>query len=89
MPVSEDTARGQACLVLGGKGELIEAVGVKPNSAIIDIGGGASRLVDALVEKGFRDLSVLDLSESAVSVAKMRLGHRAGTVKWIVADVTH
>jgi ubiquinone/menaquinone biosynthesis C-methylase UbiE len=69
--------------------ELIEAVGVKPSSAIIDIGGGASRLVDALVEKGFRDLSVLDLSESAVSVAKMRLGHRAGTVKWIVADVTH
>ena len=43
--------------------ELIEAVGVKPSSAIIDIGGGASRLVDALVEKGFRDLSVLDLSE--------------------------
>jgi ubiquinone/menaquinone biosynthesis C-methylase UbiE len=68
--------------------ELIEAVGVNPNSAIIDIGGGASRLVDALVEEGFRNLTVLDLSESAVSIAKMRLGHRAGMVKWIVADVT-
>jgi 2-polyprenyl-3-methyl-5-hydroxy-6-metoxy-1,4-benzoquinol methylase len=68
--------------------ELIGAVGAKPSSAIIDIGGGASRLVDALVEKGYRDLTVLDLSESAVSIAKKRLGQRAATVKWIVADVT-
>ena len=68
--------------------ELIEAVGAKPSSAIIDIGGGASRLVDALVEKDYRDLSVLDLSESAVSIAKMRLGQRGAAVKWIVADVT-
>jgi cyclopropane fatty-acyl-phospholipid synthase-like methyltransferase len=67
--------------------ELIEAAGVKPNSAIIDIGGGASRLVDALVEKGYADLTVLDLSESAVSIAKARLGKTAA-VKWIVADVT-
>jgi len=68
--------------------ELIEAVDAKPSSAIVDIGGGASRLVDVLVEKGFRDLTVLDLSESAVSIAKMRLRHRAAMVKWIVADVT-
>jgi 2-polyprenyl-3-methyl-5-hydroxy-6-metoxy-1,4-benzoquinol methylase len=68
--------------------ELIGAVGAKPSSAIIDIGGGASRLVDALVEKGYRDLTVLDLSESAVSIAKKRLGQRAAPVKWIVADVT-
>jgi trans-aconitate methyltransferase len=69
--------------------ELIQGAHIKPSSAIIDIGGGASRLVDALVEKGFQDLTVLDLSDSAVSIAKMRLGHRAGMVKWIVADVTH
>jgi trans-aconitate methyltransferase len=68
--------------------ELIEAAGAEPGSAIIDIGGGASRLVDALVENGYRDLTVLDLSESAVSIAKKRLGRRAATVKWIVADVT-
>ena len=68
--------------------ELIEAVGVKPSAAIVDIGGGASRLVDALVERGHGDLTVLDLSESAVSIAKARLADRATKVKWIVADVT-
>jgi 2-polyprenyl-3-methyl-5-hydroxy-6-metoxy-1,4-benzoquinol methylase len=68
--------------------ELIAAVGANPDSAIIDIGGGASRLVDALVEKGYRDLTVLDLSESAVSIAKARLGETAAAVRWIVADVT-
>ena len=68
--------------------ELIEAAGVDHSSAIIDIGGGASRLVDVLGETGYRDLTVLDVSESAVSIAKMRLGERAAMVKWIVADVT-
>jgi SAM-dependent methyltransferase len=68
--------------------ELIEAAGAKPNSATIDIGGGASRLVDALIDKGYRDLTVLDLSASAVSIAKTRLGQSAALVKWIVADVT-
>jgi 2-polyprenyl-3-methyl-5-hydroxy-6-metoxy-1,4-benzoquinol methylase len=67
---------------------LIEAVRADRSSAIIDIGGGASRLVDALVEKGYQDLTVLDLSDSAVSIARMRLGERAAMVKWIVADVT-
>ncbi|MGO8923568.1 MAG: class I SAM-dependent methyltransferase [Xanthobacteraceae bacterium] len=67
---------------------LIEAVRADRSSAIVDIGGGASRLVDALVEKGYRDLTVLDLSDSAVSIARMRLGERAAMVKWIVADVT-
>lgn len=68
--------------------ELIEAAGAKPGSAIIDIGGGASRLVDVLIEKDYRDLTVLDLSESAVAIAKMRLGQSAVIVKWIVEDVT-
>ena len=68
--------------------DLIEAVGAKPSSAIIDIGGGASRLMDALVDRGYGDLSVLDLSESATSIAKARLADRAAQVKWIVADVT-
>jgi len=68
--------------------ELIEAAGLDRSSAIIEIGGGASRLVDVLGETGYRDLTVLDISESAVSIAKMRLGERAAMVKWIVADVT-
>ena len=68
--------------------ELIEAAGLDRSSAIIEIGGGASRLVDVLGETGYRDLTVLDVSESAVSIAKMRLGGRAAMVKWIVADVT-
>jgi trans-aconitate methyltransferase len=68
--------------------ELIEAVHPKFDSAIIDIGGGASRLVDALVREGYRDLTVLDVSENAIAMAKARLGEPAEMVKWIVADVT-
>jgi SAM-dependent methyltransferase len=68
--------------------ELINAVCAKASSAVIDIGGGASRLVDALIDKGYCDLTVLDLSESAVSISKTRLGPRASGVSWIVADVT-
>jgi cyclopropane fatty-acyl-phospholipid synthase-like methyltransferase len=68
--------------------QLIEATGVKPSSAIIDIGGGASRLVDALIEKRYRNVTVLDLSESAVSIAKVRLGDAAAMASWIIADVT-
>jgi SAM-dependent methyltransferase len=68
--------------------DLISDVGAKTDSAIIDIGGGASRLVDVLVGKGYRDLTVLDLSESAISIAKRRLGARATGVSWIMADVT-
>lgn len=68
--------------------ELIRAVGATPKSAIIDIGGGASRLVDALVDRNYQDVTVLDLSEAAISIAKARLDKRAATVRWIVADVT-
>jgi cyclopropane fatty-acyl-phospholipid synthase-like methyltransferase len=68
--------------------QLIEATGVKPSSAIIDIGGGASRLVDALIEKRYRNVTVLDLSESAASIAKVRLGDAAAMASWIIADVT-
>ena len=62
--------------------------GATPRSAVIDIGGGASRFVDALVEMGFQAVTVLDLSEAAIAVAKARLGSRANKVKWVVADVT-
>jgi trans-aconitate methyltransferase len=68
--------------------ELIGQVGASNTSAIIDIGGGASRLVDHLVEQGFQDVTVLDLSGAALEAAKGRLGARADRVNWVVADAT-
>lgn len=67
--------------------ELIEASGIGLG-AVIDIGGGASRLVDALVAKGHARVAVLDLSRQALEIAKTRLGARADGVEWIVGDVT-
>src|SRR5512138_213319 len=68
--------------------ELIVQAGATGKSAIIDIGGGASRLVDHLVEQGFEDITVLDLSEAALKAAGARLGARADRVCWLVADAT-
>ncbi len=67
---------------------LIEACRVAPGDAVIDIGGGASRLADALLGRGFNDVTVLDLSENALARAKARLGPRASLITWIAADVT-
>lgn len=55
---------------------------------VIDIGGGDSFLVDHLLDLGYQDISVLDISASAIERAKQRLGNRAEQVKWIVSDVT-
>jgi trans-aconitate methyltransferase len=68
--------------------DLIHAAGVSKRSAIVDIGGGASRLVDALLAEGFGDLTVLDISEKAFATAKKRLGPRAAKVNWIAVDMT-
>jgi trans-aconitate methyltransferase len=68
--------------------ELIAKVGATPASAIIDIGGGASRLVDHLLDRGFENVTVLDLSAAALDAAKTRLGDRSTKVHWIVADAT-
>ena len=68
--------------------ELIDLARPTPASAIVDIGGGASRLVDSLVARGFNRVTVLDISEAALEAAKARLGERASQVQWIVADVT-
>jgi 2-polyprenyl-3-methyl-5-hydroxy-6-metoxy-1,4-benzoquinol methylase len=69
--------------------ELIAQLAVPPDAAIIDVGGGASRLVDNLIEKRFRNITVLDPSVSALDVAKTRLGERCAKVHWIVTDVTN
>jgi SAM-dependent methyltransferase len=68
--------------------ELIGLAGAKPDAAIIDIGGGASRLVDTLLTQGFKNLTVLDLSEAALDKARSRLGGDARSIRWIAADVT-
>ncbi len=68
--------------------DLIRATGVDASASIIDIGGGASRLVDALNEEGFTSITVLDLSERALVTSKARLGARGAQVRWLVADVT-
>jgi SAM-dependent methyltransferase len=66
--------------------ELIETLGVSQDAAVIDIGGGASSLVDHLVEQGFSDLSVLDISGTALGVARQRLGAGA-PVSWLHQDL--
>lgn len=67
---------------------LIEKYARDRSAAIVDIGGGASRLVDALVERGYGAVTVLDLSDAALQSAKVRLGERGVSVQWIAADVT-
>ena len=68
--------------------DLIVQAGAVSKSAIIDIGGGASRLVDNLIEQEFQDVTVLDLSGAALKAAKARLGARADRIHWLVADAT-
>jgi hypothetical protein len=67
--------------------ELIRGAAPSLESAIIDIGGGAARLVDALLAHDYRDVSVLDLSEAAIGISRARLGAPAERVTWIAADV--
>ena len=67
--------------------EYIEASGIPTEGAIIDVGGGASTLVDHLLRRGYSRLTVLDISASALEQARHRLGEAAETVDWRVADV--
>lgn len=67
--------------------ELIRATGLPPEAPILDVGGGASRLVDHLLNSGYVDVSVLDVSAEALVYARARLGRAADRVSWIVADV--
>ena len=68
---------------------IIRATGLDPAEArIIDVGAGASVLVDDLLAAGYRHVSVLDISETALAVSRSRLGERAGLVDWRVGDVT-
>ncbi len=67
---------------------LVRNSGLTTAARIIDVGGGASRLVDSLLELGFSNLAVLDIADGGMAKAKIRLGNRAEGVTWIVNDVT-
>lgn len=66
---------------------FIEKAGLPRNAKIIDVGGGDSFLVDHLLDLGYTDLTVVDISENALERARKRLGALADSVKWVAADV--
>jgi len=68
--------------------KLIKNCSLNKNDAIIDIGGGASLLVDKLCELGYQQISVLDISDNALQHARDRLTNKAGEIEWITADIT-
>jgi ubiquinone/menaquinone biosynthesis C-methylase UbiE len=68
--------------------ELIRATGVPPTAPILDVGGGASTLVDHLLDDGFTDITILDVAASAFTQPRKRLGKRADDATWIESDVT-
>jgi 2-polyprenyl-3-methyl-5-hydroxy-6-metoxy-1,4-benzoquinol methylase len=68
--------------------ELIRSVAPSAGGRIIDVGGGASVLVDRLLDLPFERISVLDISEAALDKARSRLGERAGRVDWTAANIT-
>src|SRR6266511_262541 len=68
--------------------QLISRADIGPDARIVDIGGGASRLSDVLLDREFQQLTVVDIAEGALEKAKRRLGPRASKVTWIRADVS-
>jgi SAM-dependent methyltransferase len=67
--------------------ELIRRVAADLDAPVLDVGGGASTLVDGLLISGYRDVTVLDLAPAALARAQERLSERATSVQWVVADV--
>ena len=67
---------------------FIEQFNLPKSAAIIDVGGGDGNLVDHLLDLGYENITVLDISENAIKRAKIRLGEKANKVTWIVSDIT-
>ncbi|MBZ5620869.1 MAG: class I SAM-dependent methyltransferase [Acidobacteriia bacterium] len=67
---------------------LVERAAASNSAAVIDVGGGESTLVDDLVRRGFHNITVLDISPTALEATQKRLGQAAERVRWIAADVT-
>lgn len=68
--------------------QLIAQTGVPQHASVIDVGGGASTLVDDLLAEGYTHLTVLDLSEAALAASRTRLGAKAQGVAWLAGDIT-
>lgn len=68
--------------------DFIHSFGLKKTAKIIDIGGGDSKFVDYLLDEGFENVTVLDISSKSLEKAKNRLGEKANKVNWIVSDIT-
>lgn len=67
--------------------DLITSVS-SPTDAVVDVGGGASTLVDHLLDRGYGDLTVVDIAAGGLDAGRRRLGDRADSVRWVIADVT-
>ena len=68
--------------------DFVHSFNLPKTASIIDVGGGDSKFVDYLLEEGFENISVLDISEKGIERAKQRLGDKAKKVNWIVSDIT-
>ena len=68
--------------------DFIHSFGLTKTAKIIDVGGGDSKLVDYLLDEGFENITVLDISAQAIAKAKRRLGDRAQIINWVVGDIT-
>ena len=68
--------------------DFIHSFGLTKTAKIIDIGGGDSKLVDYLLDEGFENITVLDISAQALDKSKKRLGDKAKLINWVVSDIT-
>ena len=69
--------------------DALDRIDAVAGLSLVDVGAGASTLVDALLDRGWADLSLVDLSEPALAAGRTRLGPRAGKVRWETADIRH
>jgi len=67
--------------------DFIRSFGLRKDAKIIDIGGGDSKLVDYLLEEGYENITILDISAKALDLAKKRLGKKAEKINWLVSDI--
>ncbi len=68
--------------------EIIQSFELNKTARIIDVGAGDSKLVDCLLDAGYEDITVLDISEKALVRAQQRLGDKSSKVNWVVSDIT-
>ena len=66
---------------------IIDSLNLNKDSHIIDVGGGDSKLVDNLLNLGYNNVTVLDISENSINISKNRLGNKASLIKWVVSDI--